>query len=227
MDSQNIHLHSSTASCWVHSRFLSAEGFQPGRFHGFSPSGYRWEMLIHYWANLKAAEEPSTTAPRLSNELSDVPEFPTKGVFLRRISSFELLVWVKVVFSTVPNPLLFPLQRCCSALETSLCLISWCWRFHLREPLFKAELWLMWSASAPLTFHWSRASLHHLRQSRPCIFRIRSAVFRSKNQFQQFLNLVSSIKSCSRARDGSWQASVTEQILPVNGTSPQPSVCNV
>lgn len=85
----------------------------------------------------------------------------------------------------------------------------------------------MRSGSAPLTFHWSCASLHHLRQSPPCIFRIRSAVFRSKNQFQQFLNLVSSIKSCSRAGNGSWQASVTEQILPVNGTSPQPSVCNV
>lgn len=61
-------------------RFLSAEGFQPGRFHGFSPTGYRWEVLIHEQVSSKAEKQPPAMAPRLSNELSDVLEFPLKGI---------------------------------------------------------------------------------------------------------------------------------------------------
>lgn len=148
--------------------------------------------------------------------------------FSRSISSFELLVWVKCSFLNCPRLSLLPtFALLFYSGNFFLVLISQCLHFHLRELPFKAAPRLMWSGSAPLTFHWSCTSLYHLRESPPCVLRIRFAVFRSKNQFQQFLNLISSIKSCSRAGNGSWQASVTEQILPVNGTSPQPSVCNV
>jgi len=157
------------------------------------------------------------------------PGVSSERWFSRSISSFKLLVWVKRSFSNCPklSPLPTSALLFYSGNFLSLPLVSRCRRFHLRELLFEAAPWPTWSGSAPLTSRWSWASLHHLRPSPPCIFRMRSALFRSKNQFRQFLNLVSSIKSRSRAANGSWQASVTEQILPVNGTSPQPSVCNV
>lgn len=107
MDSQNTHLHFSTASCWVQSRFLSAEGSQPGRFHGFSPSGYRWEALIHEQASSKAAKQL-----RLSNELSDVLEFPVKGIFQDVSAVLNCWYEQRVVFFNCPKTL--PLSHFCA-----------------------------------------------------------------------------------------------------------------
>lgn len=124
MDSQNTHLHFSTASCWVQSRFLSAEGFQPGRFCGFSSSGYRWEVLIHEQASSKVAKQPPAITLRLSNELSDVSlEFPVKGIFQNVSAVLNCCCEQTVAFLTAPNFPSVPLLCCCSTWETSFC----CW----------------------------------------------------------------------------------------------------